>query len=49
VENNGQKIVDSEINKRTTPGPSANLNSSKNTINGRSGSTIDTVNKTNML
>jgi hypothetical protein len=44
-----KKIVDSEINIRTTPEPSANLNSFKNTINGRSRSTIDTVNKTKML
>ncbi|MGC2596905.1 MAG: cache domain-containing protein [Nitrososphaeraceae archaeon] len=49
VDNNGQKIADSDINKSKTPESFANLNSFKNAINGQSGSIIDTVDNTQML
>ncbi|HKG87893.1 MAG TPA: hypothetical protein VKA95_06165 [Nitrososphaeraceae archaeon] len=49
VDSNGQKVADSDINKSTTPESFANLNSFKDAINGQAGSTIDTVNNTNML
>jgi hypothetical protein len=45
----GQKVADSDINKSNTPESFANLNSFKNAINGQFGSTIDTVDNTNML
>jgi hypothetical protein len=45
----GQKIADSDINKSKTAESFANLNSFKNAINGKSGSTIDTVDNTKML
>jgi C4-dicarboxylate-specific signal transduction histidine kinase len=47
VDNNGQKIADSDINKSKTPESFANLNSFKNAINGQSGSIIDTPNNSN--
>jgi hypothetical protein len=47
VDSNGQKVADSNISK--TPESFANLNSFKNAINGKAGSTIDTVNNTKML
>jgi hypothetical protein len=49
IDNNGQKIADSDINKSKTPESFANLNSLKNAINGQSGSIIDTVNNTKMV
>ena len=49
VDNNGQKIADSDINKSKTPESFANLNSFKNAINGQSGSIIDTVDNIQML
>ena len=49
IDNNGQKIADSDINKSKTPESFANLNSLKNAINGRSGSIIDTVDNTKMV
>jgi hypothetical protein len=45
----GQKIADSDINKSKTAESFANLNSFKNAINGKSGSTIDTIDNTKML
>ncbi|HET8689388.1 MAG TPA: cache domain-containing protein [Methanosarcina sp.] len=45
----GQKVADSNVNKSKTPESFANLNSFKNAINGKAGSTIDTVNNTKML
>lgn len=45
----GQKIADSDINKSETAESFATLNSFKNAINGKSGSTIDTVDNTKML
>ncbi len=45
----GQKIADSDINKSKTAESFATLNSFKNAINGKSGSTIDTINNTKML
>jgi Cache domain len=50
VDNNGQKAVDSDVNKSTIPESFANLNSFKAAISGQAGSTIDTVNNnTKML
>jgi hypothetical protein len=49
VGNNGQKIADSGISSASRPESFANLNSFKNAINGKTGSTIDTVNNTKML
>ena len=50
VDNNGQKVADSDVNKSTTPESFANLNSFKAAISGQAGSTIDTVNNnTKML
>ena len=49
VVSNGQKAADSNINNSTNPESFTNLNSFKEAINGRSGSTIDTVNNTKML
>jgi hypothetical protein len=45
----GQKIADSDINKSKTAESFATLNSFKNALNGKSGSTIDTVDNTKML
>ena len=44
VDQFGQKIADSNINKSTIPESFANLNSFKAAISGQAGSTIDTVN-----
>jgi hypothetical protein len=50
VDSNGQKAVDSDVNKSTAPESFANLNSFKAAISGQAGSTIDTVNNnTKML
>jgi hypothetical protein len=49
VDSNGQKVADSNISKSKTPESFANLNSFKNAINGKAGSTIDTVNNKKML
>jgi hypothetical protein len=49
VGNNGQKIADSGISSASRPESFANLNSFKNAIDGKTGSTIDTVNNTKML
>jgi Cache domain len=50
VDNNGQKAVDSDVNKSTIPESFANLNSFKAAISGQAGSTIDTMNNnTKML
>jgi hypothetical protein len=45
----GQKIADSDINRSKTAESFATLNSFKNAINGKSGSTIDTIDNTKML
>jgi hypothetical protein len=45
----GQKIADSDINKSKTAESFATLNSFKNALNGKSGSTIDTIDTTKML
>jgi hypothetical protein len=45
----GQKVADSDITKSRTPESFANLNSFKSAINGKYGSTIDTVNNKKML
>ena len=45
----GQKIADSDINKSKTAESFATLNSFKNALNGKSGSTIDTIDNTKML
>jgi Cache domain len=44
VDNNGQKAVDSDVNKSTIPESFANLNSFKAAISGQAGSTIDIMN-----
>jgi hypothetical protein len=50
VDQFGQKIADSDINKSTTPESFANLKSFKAAIGGQAGSTIDTLNNnTKML
>jgi hypothetical protein len=49
VDQFGQKIANSDINKSTTPESFANLKSFKAAISGQAGSTIDTVNNTKML
>src|SRR5215831_487803 len=49
VDNNGQKIADSDINKSKTSESFANLNSFKDAINGQSGSIIDTIDNKKML
>jgi C4-dicarboxylate-specific signal transduction histidine kinase len=50
VDSNGQKVVDSDVNRSTTPESFDNLNSFKAAISGQAGSTIDTVNNnTKML
>ncbi len=49
LDDNGLKIADSDITKSKTPESFANLNSFKNAINGKTGSTIDTVNNKKML
>jgi hypothetical protein len=49
VDQFGQKIVDSDINKSTISESFANLNSFKNATSGQAGSTIDRVNNTKML
>jgi len=45
----GQKIADSDINKSKSAESFAALNSFKNALNGKSGSTIDTIDNTKML
>jgi len=45
----GQKVADSDINKSKTAESFATLNSFKTAINGKSGSTIDTIDDTKML
>ncbi len=45
----GQKVADSDINKSKTAESFATLNSFKNALNGKSGSTIDTIDNTKML
>ena len=45
----GQKIADSDTNKSKTAESFATLNSFKNALNGKSGSTIDIVYNTKML
>jgi len=49
VDNLGQKVADSDVNKSMTPESVAILQSFKNAINGKSGSIVDTVNNTKML
>jgi hypothetical protein len=49
VDNLGQVVADSDVNKSKTPESFATLQSFKNAINGQSGSTVDTVNNTKML
>jgi len=49
IDSNGQKVADSNKSKSKIPESFANLNSFKNAINGKAGSTIDTVNNTMML
>ncbi|HXX97370.1 MAG TPA: cache domain-containing protein [Candidatus Bathyarchaeia archaeon] len=49
VGHNGQKIADSDISSASRLESFANLNSFKNAINGKAGSTIDTANNTKML
>jgi Cache domain len=49
VDSKGQKVADSDVNKSATHESFANLKSFKNAVNGRSGSIIDTLGKTNML
>jgi len=49
VDNLGQKVADSDVNKSKTPESFATLQSFKNAINGQSGSIVDTVNNTKML
>jgi hypothetical protein len=48
VDNLGQVISDSDINKSKTSESFATLQSFKNAINGQSGSIVDTVNNTKM-
>jgi hypothetical protein len=49
VGHNGQKIADSDISSASRLESFANLNSFKNAINGKAGSTIDTVDNTKMV
>jgi hypothetical protein len=49
VDNNGQKVADSDVSKSKTPESFATLQSFKNAVNGKSGSIVDTVNNTKML
>jgi hypothetical protein len=49
VDNLGQVVADSDVNKSKTPESFATLQSFKNAINGQSGSTVNTVNNTKML
>jgi hypothetical protein len=49
VGHNGQKIADSDISNASRLESFANLNSFKNAINGKAGSTIDTVDNTKMV
>ena len=49
VDNLGQKVADSNVNKSKTPESFATLQSFKNAINGQPGSIVDTVNNTKML
>jgi len=49
VDNLGQVVADSDVNKSKTPESFATLQSFKNAIKGQSGSIVDTVNNTKML
>ena len=49
VDNLGQLVADSDVNKSKTPESFTSLQSFKNAINGQSGSIVDTVNNTKML
>ena len=49
VDNLGQVVADSDVNKSMTPESFAILQRFKNAINGKSGSIVDTVNNTKML
>lgn len=49
VDNLGQVVADSDVNKSKTSESFTTLQSFKNAINGQSGSIVDTVNNTKML
>lgn len=49
VDNLGQVVADSDVNKNKTSESFTTLQSFKNAINGQSGSIVDTVNNTKML
>lgn len=49
VDNLGQEVADSYVNKSKTSESFATLQSFKNAINGQSGSIVDTINNTKML
>ena len=49
VDSKGQKIADSDTNKSTIPESFSNLKGFKAAMGGQAGSTIDTVDNTNML
>jgi Cache domain len=49
VDNLGQVVADSDVNKSKAPESFTTLQSFKNSINGQSGSIVDTVNNTKML
>jgi len=49
VDNLGQVVADSDVNKSKTPESFATLQSFNNAIKGQSGSIVDTVNNTKML
>jgi hypothetical protein len=49
VDNLGQKVADSNVNKSKNPESFTTLQSFKNAINGQPGSIVDTVNNTKML
>jgi len=49
VDNLGQKVADSNVNKSKTPESFATLQRFKNAMNGQSSSIVDTVNSTKML
>jgi hypothetical protein len=49
VDNIGQKVADSDVNKSKIPESFTTLQSFKNAINGQSGSIVETVNSTRML
>ena len=49
VDNLGQKVADSNVNKSKTPESFATLQRFKNAMNGQSSSIVDTVNNTKML